>query len=146
MFGPFVEVFVGVKVSTSGMNLPGGRGRILPGKRLLARGRSRPLVGVKQLIGGRSLKLLTGNWGLAGVELLTENCIPNAWFTTQTRLGASGGRERLGLGSWLRFLLVHLWQPWKMEGVCVLAVSAELMDCCEDGYKIYWVRITDVVW
>jgi hypothetical protein len=42
--------------------------------------------------------------------------------------------------------LVHLWQPWKMEGVCVSAVSAELMDYYEDGYKVYWVRITDVVW
>lgn len=100
MFGPFVVVFVGVKVSTSGMSLPGGRGRILPGKRLLARGRSRSLVGVKQLIGGRSLtgaKLLTGNWGLAGVELLTEGCIPCAWFTSQTSLGGSGGRGSMGL-------------------------------------------------
>jgi hypothetical protein len=70
-------------------------------KRLLARGRSRSLVGVKQLIGGRSLtgmKLLTGNWGLAGVELLTESCIPCAWFTTHTRLGCSGGREAWAWG------------------------------------------------
>lgn len=62
------------------------------------------------------MKLLTRNWGLAGVELLTENCIPYAWFTIQTRLGASGGRESLGLGSWLRFLLVHLWQPAENGG------------------------------
>src|ERR1700691_2615917 len=103
-----------MKVSTSGMNLPGGRGRLLPGKRLLARGRSKSLVGVKQLIWKSKL-----DWGERG---------------------------SMGPGSWLRFLLVHLWQPWKMEGVCMSAVSAELTDCCEDGYKMYWVRITDVVW